>query len=380
LFPLAKRADERALKGIGRIPAVEATAVLLDLIENGLASCELEAAEELCLRLPAPELSGELDPRYINPQETLQRRLCENGWRDQFADPVRACARKFLKAPDTESVETGAFMIECVGTAEDAEPLITALDDAITATSSKPPKCLHPTGAPEALMRPARMLARRGYEPQNNPATPGAIALYLATIEERPDFRPADWETRYKEWLHHPIAYLRQITLDYIPSPVTEPIRQELYKSLADNNCDVRIAACKAVEKNKISECSPEVHKVLAEANNEWLLSASADALLALGERYALVEALANHLVDSDPHVAHEALRLLAIQVAKNNWGQNDLKSTHWAELRSRWLSFLKGHKSEIARGVRFNPRQLAKLFPGFTFTNEFAPSSGLSE
>jgi len=123
LEPLEKLAASQpeALVGIGQIPTTEAVPSLRTLACN--PKLKLEAARQLCLRLPE--------------RGKKSSRLARSGWTPAYTWPVVALARELIDGSD-ESICVGAFMLARIGSADDLPALLRAWIDTCLPSSDTP--------------------------------------------------------------------------------------------------------------------------------------------------------------------------------------------------------------------------------------------------
>ena len=136
IVPLVKRAkggNLKVLQGLGAIPTPEATAALIELATDPNQELALAAALTLNGRLPDPEFAGQLAGRgpFRFDHLELRRRLAKRAWDDRFAPQVRILGAKFVGEKQTQQIGAGAFMLQAVGTKEDAPAVLAAMDRAI---------------------------------------------------------------------------------------------------------------------------------------------------------------------------------------------------------------------------------------------------------
>ena len=63
-------------------------------------------------------------------------------------------------------------------------------------------------------------MAGRGVDPKADPRTPGEIIHFTATVKQRKDFRPKDWEIRCGDCVRNETPYVREFVLFNTPRPL----------------------------------------------------------------------------------------------------------------------------------------------------------------
>ncbi|HEY7310246.1 MAG TPA: hypothetical protein VH643_12860 [Gemmataceae bacterium] len=381
LAPRAADGDEDALEALGTIPTPEATEALIRLLDHQDAKFALKAVQTLNLRLPDPQLEGKLGKRNVfeDTRETKRRWLCERSWRAKFAPAVRKAGRELLlTGVDTEALQCGAFILECLGEKEDLTALARALDWSAFRASKQPVEegiYPRPRGACQELLRAARMMGLRGAVPPIPPRSSGEMILFAAAIGARPAFRPAGWEAIYARLLQAELPYVREVGLCNLSLPPPPALRKLLPALFADKNVDVQIAACEVAEKTKDPELREPILRVLASAREDWLFYSANNAAYSLGLRMERIRVLVSRL-DEEGMTGPCLDRLVSVVLADlsgySGLARNSLDVAARRACKAAWLRFLKEHDEELRAGKEFGladptlPRK--ELFPGFTF------------
>lgn len=380
LVARAAEGDEHALHGLGSIPTAEATAALIRLLDHKDARFARNVAQTVNLRLPDPEWQGKLGSRnaLLDYREAHRRWLCERGWRKEFAPAVRKAGRQLLATrPDTESLQCGAFILECLGEKEDLPPLTRALDWAAFRAAKQPleeHEYPRPRGAGQELLRAARMMSLRGIAPPVPPRSSGEMILFATAIGVRPQFRPPDWEATYARLLQAELPYVREVGLRNLPVPPPPALFKLLPALLADKNIDVQIAACDAAGKAKNSELREPVLRMLETAKEEWLFHAVNNAAYDLGLRMESIRVLVSRL--DEEGMAAACLKQLSSILLSDSSGSRPtgLDVATGRACKAVWLRFVREHDNELRAGKDFHPADPAlpikELFPEFTFSS----------
>lgn len=376
-------ANKHTLEGIGAIATSEATHALLDLAGGSNPKLALEAAGYLNLRLPDPQLTGKLGPRNVfeDPQKSERQWLVKHAWRPEFVPAVRKLARAYLKSSDKQHIVMGAFMLECVGTADDITPLTAALDKAIEQTKGmKLEEGIYPRprGAVAELMRAAEVLSKQQHAPPTtNPKTPGEAVLFLTAIGADRKFRPSGWQSVYARLLKHELPYVREVALNNLPSPTPAEFRKQVADLLLDPEVDTQIAACHVAEKEVDSTFKGPLLKALQQGKEEWLLRTALNAAAKQAVYSQALIILAERL-DEPGMTQHSFDLLLGIFTGAQGWGSNKVPdAADGARMKPLWLAFLKQHAKQIDAGQQIkigDPALSKEMFPA---TFQFNLSGG---
>jgi len=361
LLERAENACEKALRAIGCMPTPEGTKALIGLLGHKERSFVLKVAGTLNCRLPDPEFKGKIGPRSPFRGGLYDRRrwLAQKSWRPEFAKPILARARELLAWHGDQSMAYAAFMLQCLGGKDDLPHLIDALDHAVPRTKGAPRETRvypPPRGACRELLRAARMLVQRGAEIPADPKTPGQAVVFLVALRLRKDFRPQGWEATYARLLQHEIPYVQEIALESVPEPPPKALVELLRTRLAHPDLDVRIAACRAAGESKSPELRAPVLKLVASAEDHWLLNAATNAAHQLGARVETLGILASRLDSTE--IGWECFYTLMswVIVSHDSGGKSVLDAETARRLKARWTKFLQDHREALKAGRRFKP------------------------
>jgi hypothetical protein len=378
------RAFETSLQGIGAIPTPAATLTLLELACNPDPTHGLEALQTLNERLPDPPFWGEVMKPYQPPNPTATPRyvLSRAAWRDAFAPPARALARRLLTAPDPYTV-AAAFTLECVGTVDDLPALTAALDTAIRQVPRVPifqgsyPRSY---GACAELERATLMRLQTGATVPGPLDTAAAQDEYLQALTAQPSQRPADWPTRCLFFLDSPVPYLRARTLatlaamsDVSPLPpsITDALRRRLPALLLDQNEDIQVGACALAIQIKAPALLAPTLQALTEARDFPLPNDLTRAAIFQGGRWEALQFWADHL--DDPARKQDALGFVQYLLEPRLGGgyTSNYSTATATALKTDWDRFLVAHRPEIEAGKTYsldNP-EVTGLFPPKIFS-----------
>lgn len=367
---------ELALQAIGTIASPEATSTLIDTARSKNEKLAVTAAKQLAMRLPDPQLKGELPKRNVFEvsYDPERKRLVKEGWKDSFAPSVRELGCSLLNSATPEKQALGAFMLQCVGNAESTKILVATLDTAIRKSMSQPFEPYvypRPRGNVAELMRTAEVLARPEVI-SSNPKNLGEAAMYMILVGKRKEFRPADWQRHYLEFVKSDVPFIRQLALGTVPTPVPDGVKAALPALLKDTDLDVQIAACELVTKLKDPVFKKNLADVLAKAQEQWLVNAASNALSQF-DRVECMRGLASKL--DDPKVAQHILSDFIPQVFQvQSWGSrcnfasgNEDSSAEGRRVKSLWLKFINDNEAFFRGGGRLkvgDPRITCDYLP----------------
>lgn len=396
LAPRAARGCYRALQALGEIPTPEATKVLVRLLDHQNPAFARKVVQTLNRRLPDPQLKGTLPCRNVfdNTCDERRRWLVSRCWRAEFAPAIRKVGRRLLVGTDTENLQCGAFIVECLGQEEDLPSLVKALDCAAIRAKDLPlAKHTNSQGietrkgrevvvvAPEEhsyppprhdlqeLMRAARMMGLRGVLSPAPPRSPGEMLLFAAAIGASKTFRPAGWEATYARLLRAEIPYVREAALVNLPLPPPDGLLDLVARLVEDKDVDVQIAACRVAKETKAPRLREPVLRVLASAREEWLFRAADNAAYVLASRWDRMQVLLARL--DEKGMTARCLGSLASEILADQ-SSRSLDEGSVRSCKGVWQQFLRDHEAELkaGRSYRLADRALPleKLFPGFTF------------
>ncbi len=351
----ARAGSVDAVSGLAEIPTSDATRALVSLLGAGDVKVRRAAAGGLAMRLPDPALAGGLPPRNVFANEMTDQRkyLSSHAWRAAFTGDVRAAAHKLLLSTDVGDVQSGAFMMEAVGTPPDLAGVTSALTTAIDRTRTVPPETdVYPTprGACQELLRAALILLGRGASPAASPHDAGETAVWLVALGQ--GARPAGWEAELGRALAHRIAYVRQLALQRTPAPVPARMVPAVAADLAHPDPDVQVAAAQLAQRGKLVALVKPVLAIVAHAKDDMRLNAAINAAGDLGARYDCALVLAGRI--PEPAMSNEVLGELVSLLDEHGYGSSGAPSPGAAAaLARRWKLFIVKHKAQIEAGTR---------------------------
>jgi hypothetical protein len=354
LVARAKKGDLHAFEGLTNVPTEAATRALVALLALPDHAASQAAAQALAMRLPDPALHGALGPRNVFENAYAdQRRYLARAWVPSLAGDVRAAARARLGSSDPNDAIDGAFMLEALGTPADGPALVQALDAAIDRTRTQPPETNiypPPRGACQELLRAADVLVGRKLAPPAHPKTAGEVALWLVALPHASP-RPPGWQAELGRAMRHPIAYVRKLALDYVPSgALSAALLPAVAADLKDADADVVVAAAQLAEREHARTLGLAL--VAAMPKQKGLrLDVVSNAAYSLGARRERARMLLS-LLGSDA-AFHEAMsELVDMLQASGRSTSGEPSKAERAALAKRWAAFLAKHTKEIEAGT----------------------------
>lgn len=373
----ARAGSYSALLALGETPDPRATKVLVELLDHPDPKFVHKVEESLYLRMPDPILDKKLHGRNIfdNDDEHRRTHLRDKSWRTEFAAEVRKHARKCLARRDEAGLFRGAFMLSCVGTAEDLPDLVAAFDFAVKEAQGKPiatDRYPRPPGACGELRRAARISVARGVPVAERPRTSGEKILFVEKSHHDKGYRPKGWETTFVGILTDEMAYVREVALECCPNPLPEAFKRVIPERMRDPHVDVQIAALRLVETNPLPEWKPAVLDVFARAEEEWLRNAVDNAAHHLCDRLELTECYVALLDDpAKARLAVEGLTHILRDGGNKTLGTDIDTPEKRRKCKAAWLKFIAENRGRLKEKGPFSvkdPIPIADLFPGIRF------------
>jgi hypothetical protein len=373
LLRRAEKGDLNALEGICWIASPDATTALIELATNANSNLALEAAKTLNMRLPDPALDSTNGFGGFPPfTKEARRHLVKNSWDAKFAPAVCSLASNLLTRSETPDIATGAFMIETVGTTNDAPVVRNALDrvlDSLARPRRDPNDDIldQPEGVRE-LLNAMNVLHSRGYTVEEDHLSgQGAFLLYFTWLANQPSPRPERWLELLKVFGENCRYPVRVAALNSIPESVPDDCIAFVKARLADDDLGVVRAACTITGKSGKKEFIRPLLEIIATEHHEWLLREATDAANKLGAGFDLLDTWANRLPEEHLYgLALDSLQTVIDGLPGSSSGRTDLTRGERIELRDQWKNFLSKHAEDIRRGKKFKvggPELTPQLF-----------------
>ncbi len=379
---LVKRARARGkwdpwwLEGIRSIETPEATKALVRLLSEETSEARAAA---LLDRVPLPDrmpaVIESISP--VGPDRSIQSRLVEKAWREAFAEPARAWARKNLGGRYAGRIpHYAAYILASAGTPEDLPALEDGLDQALQYASADPKRLADASerGRLAMLYLAIRQLYRRGAKPPADPEKPFEIALALLWIQEKGVEGLAPYAKQVEAGLTHEETAIRDLTLRCLPRPLPDLALEHLPVLLQDPDREVRIGALQAVGETKDARFRPLVAAQLRAADDSgWMLTAEAAA-----EAVGLdgIDRARIH-VERLGEASQFALRFGQLLWVVGNVGYSTSgvpDADERARLQRAWTAFLDAYGDALRKGKRFSPTD-PEVEPLIPSTLQISPS-----
>ncbi len=366
-----------AVSGVGVIPDVAATRVLVELL--GHADPEIVTAAELYLkdRLPYPADLEEQSLWYARYRaRTLRAMLSAAAWRPEFAPTVRAHARRLLATGGGINLSRGAEMLESVGTAEDAPALLAGLDAGLAAALRPPGPgdyAAHLHYVWSDVRDALRQAVARGAVAPAAPKTGGELIFFVEAVGARPAFRPPGWAATFAAALRDPSANVRRSAVERAPAALPADLKALVPALLRDPDEHVRAAAYALAGRVKAPEWKAAIVETLKSAQDEALIRAAGGAARKFCDPLELIELYAAKIADEKAaRFAVEALMMIFHDYAGGSNGIYFDPPDRRAECLAAWRQFVAENRETLKRPAPFSildaiPR--ATLFPGHLFS-----------
>ncbi|HEV7555860.1 MAG TPA: hypothetical protein VGO00_10415 [Kofleriaceae bacterium] len=362
----ATRGKPTALAGLAEIPTRTATRAIVTLLRHRDPVIAKSAVEALSMRLPDPALTGHLGSRnpFENTMSEQRKYLSTRAWDPALADEVRAIAKLHLASVDLADIVGGAFMLEAVGTLDDAPDVVKALDTAIDRTRKDPVETNMsppPRGACMELRRAVTILLARGLVPAASPSTGGEIAVWLEALYT--GARPPGWEAELGRAMKHPTPYVRELAFQRAPDAVPASLVPSIKASLVDRDQDVVDAAAELAARAKLTALAPDVVKAMAHPTG-LRLNIVSNAAYALGARYPRALALLARLDDAFGDAYGELLEMLD---QKGGGRSGEPTAAEKKAVAAAWTKLVAAKRSAIEAGTKISlddPAVTPALFP----------------
>jgi hypothetical protein len=361
LLQRAEKGDRNALEGICWIASSDATTALIRLATNADQKLALDAAKTLAMRLPDPALESTNGFGGFPPfTKESRRQLVKNSWDAKLAPSVRSLATNYLARSETAGIATGAFMIQTVGTINEARAVRAALDhvlDALVGPRRDPKDNIldQPEGIRE-LLNAMDVLHSQGYTVDEDQLSgQGAFLLYFTWLANQPAPRPGRWLELLNVFGENCRYPARVAALSSIPEPVPDGCIAFVKARLADDDLGVVRAACSIAGKSGNKDFLNPLLEIIATEHHEWLLREAAAAATKLGAGFDLLDAWANRLAEEHLYgLALDNLQTIVEGLPGSSTGRTDLSRGERIELRNQWRQFLLKHADEIRAGKKF--------------------------
>ncbi len=350
------------MTGISAIANTNATAALIELAESAEPKLALSAAMTLNNRLPDPEFKQELPGRgpFRNDALAARRQLSKLAWDRQFVPQVQALAVKFLKRNETAEIGTGAFMMQAVGTKDQAPAVLAALDRVLSPMVSprhdaKGNILNFPEPIPE-LLRAVDALHQRGLELDGGGLSGNAqIMVWFHWLENKPGSRPARWREMAEAFGDGNCYPLNETVVRSIPLPLPDDCVPLVQRALKNRDYGVCRAACEIAGRSGRQEFVAPLLAIAATEPHDWLLRSVGVALQELKAGFEAWEVWADRLVDETIYpIALDQLQVIFENVPGSYNGRTDLSREERLELRQHWRKFLAANAAELRAGKKY--------------------------
>lgn len=361
LLQRVERGGQNALEGICWIGSADATKALIELATNANPKLALEAARTLTMRLPDPARDSTNGFGGFPPfTREARRQLVKNSWDAKLAPAVRSLATNYLTRSETAEIATGAFMIQAVGTTNEASAVRAALDrlldPMVRPRRNREENILDQPPGVRELLNAMNVLHSQGYTIEEDRLSgQGALLLYFTWQANQPVARSERWLellTAFGENCKYPV---RVAALNSIPEPVPEGCIPFIKDRLTDADLGVCRAACAVAGKSGNKDFLKPLLEIIATEQQDWLLREATEAANKLGAGFELLDVWASRLTDEHCYnLALDSLQKVVEGLPGSSSGRTDLTRGERIELRNQWTTFLSKHEDEIRAGKKF--------------------------
>ena len=363
----------RALEGLQRIQTTNATSALVRLLASEDIRVCHAATLFLSRRMPPRLVQGY--PRqpfgYVPGEEAA---AYTNYWLAEAVEPLRRSADRLLRSTNVSYVRTGAFVVETIGTPEDAPAVLEALRGTLQEWNGKvrdkpEDNILNAPGAGDSLIAALAGLRERGYRAPRN----GGIEVIMAQFLELADPaipRPEGWEQTLEAFFTQNPPMLREAAVRALPKPPTGPWEKLLLGALDDRDRGVMRQACITAGESKSPVFIVPLANIVRTERQKWVVSEASEALTKLGAHWPATEAWIERLADED--LWDHAMRFLAdkLEHPKSAGSSSSLPPRDARiEMRHQWQAFFADSKrqalAESGQPVPATDEQLHALLGG---------------
>lgn len=374
----AAEGNEQALEGVQRIKTKEATLALIRLLDHKMTNVVHAATFFLGRRMPPRVVGGY--PRRLGWNGTAEEAAADEAlWMPSAAEPLRAAARRLLRSGTVKYINTGAFIMEAIGTKEDGAAVLDALEGTLKewkVRSDPADNILNAPGAGDALINALAGLRERGYRAP----TAGGVNVILARFLELADPsvpRSGDWEQLLEAFFGQNPPMLREAAVRALPKPPAGKWEKLLLDALNDADRGVMRTACTVAGESKDQIFAEPLGNIVRTERHEWVVREASLALTRLGAHWVATEAWMERL--GDEKLQSEGLGFLAekLEHPKSNGSSGrELGREARMAMRARWQRFFSDPERhalvQAGKPVPVSESQARELFSGaFSYWTE---------
>ena len=362
---MIEKNDPRAMQALSMMFTPEATRVIVVGLMSENADLADAAVRALQGRLPM----GSRKHYISEAQHQRQLEVVAQSWRDEFAEPVAAYARKALAATPREGMrdrrmEEAARLLEAVGPASELATVTLALDRMLARSKEVPVESPLIYGVIPNLQWAATAILQRGAKASGNPSTPGEIAVYLEAAKLA-KAAPEGLDAWQEKWISHPLPYVQRLTIETLKAPFPAWLNAKLMERVNSPDVEVQYAAVNAAAKLKDRAFGPVMLKVMRTATDRWVtdgagIAAAASAvprdeiMLAWADRITLPEPAKQVGASEFFTTMGRLFVLIEHQGSGTRSGFHQQGGEDRVALRARWVEFIEKNRDAIREGKNF--------------------------
>jgi hypothetical protein len=335
--------EVNAMEGLQRIESKDATRALMRLLEGEDTNIVHAAVLFLSRRMPLRTAGGH--PRtpgwFATPEEAAANASL---WVPEAARPLRASAGKLLHSGNVRYMSTGAFVIESIGTSDDADAVLHALGATLKdwkIRSNPEDNVLNAPGAGDAILSALEGLRERGYRAPKA----GGIEVIMASLLELGDPgipRRDGWEQLLEAFFAQNPPMLREAAVRALPKPPTGTWEKLLREALDDRDRGVMRQACVAAGESKNPVFADPLANIVRTERHEWVVRSASEALTRIGAHWAATDAWIERLADEKLY--YQGLEFLVGKLEHpkscGSGGRTDLPREGRVTMREKWQQF----------------------------------------
>lgn len=241
---LAARGDRDAIAGLAEEPTLEATRILLRLVEAPDSNVSCAAAIALSRRIPAGGGTNLMDRVLLPHQLGGGREPVTNAWDAALAPEARRAGLKLVARATDAALVCGAAMVVGIATQEDLPALIAGVAAAAERAHGTSPTAKDRHEGPRWACRDTATLlgqmSRRGINMPPAPKTAGDFLAFLSAFGATAGFHLQGWEQTFVAAMEHPHGVVREAAVARVPQPLPVAIAARLIACMTDPEPAVR--------------------------------------------------------------------------------------------------------------------------------------------
>jgi len=354
-----ERRDPLALEGIASIQTPEAMEALIRLArERGAFS--LDAARLVADRLPE---EGVLNSEW----QRKRRQQALRGWSPELRPGVIQLANELLASANPDSLVEGAKIIGVIGTAEEGNVIIPAIDRLLAEKTNSGKDSADPGVPLHNFVNAIKKLRNRGFKVEKWNSSAGAAFVSFELLAGTPGRRPVGWAKGLEIYADEKRGFVRATALRSIPVPMPSECFAVVMKALADPLPEVRKAAVEVAGGSGDKRFIAPLMSIITTEQHERLWEQTFAALSLLGLRSELWLAAVKRMEDDQIfESALDSIQFAVVEDQLEGWSVRKTDRESRDSVCQQWKRFLIHHREELDAGKRFKiggPQLSSSLF-----------------